>query len=197
LLAGRRIKVLGTDRYREIWLARPERRNALDVLMRDELHSTVTAIVADRSVTAVALFGEGPDFCSGGDLDEFGLRGDVARAWQIRLLRSLPSIFSRLAPRLFAGIQGSAIGAGIELAAFAHRVVCSEQARFRLPEVGFGLIPGSGGTISITRRIGRRRTFEMALSGAWITSTQALAWGLVDEVAPAGALVTRVREVAT
>ena len=76
------------------------------------------------------------------------------------------------------------MGAGIEVAAFAGRVVADPDAVISLPELGIGLVPGAGGTVSIPARIGRHRTALMALSTRPIPATTALEWGLVDELRP-------------
>jgi enoyl-CoA hydratase/carnithine racemase len=81
-----------------------------------------------------------------------------------------------------AHLHGACMGAGIELAAFARRVVAAADAAIGLPEVTLGLIPGAGGTISLPRRIGRHRTALLALSGKNVDAATALEWGLVDEV---------------
>ena len=81
-------------------------------------------------------------------------------------------------------VHGTCVGAGVELPAFAARVVADPETTFRLPEVGMGLIPGAGGTVSITRRIGRQQTACLALLGEAIDATEALALGLVDEIDP-------------
>jgi enoyl-CoA hydratase/carnithine racemase len=193
---GRHVRVESNGDYREIWLTRPEARNALDVVMRDELFSVLTALAADTSVQRIGLLGEGADFCSGGDLQEFGTAKDTAAAWAIRVARSLPVLFIELAPRLVVGVHGAAVGAGIELAAFAHRVLASADARFRLPELAMGLLPGSGGTVSIATRIGPHRTLEMLLTGRWIGSEEAKRIGLVDELVGRDRLTAAVREAA-
>ncbi|HLT69358.1 MAG TPA: enoyl-CoA hydratase/isomerase family protein, partial [Acidimicrobiales bacterium] len=72
--------------------------------------------------------------------------------------------------------------AGVEVAAFAGRVVAAPDATFRLPELGMGLIPGAGGTVSLTRRIGRQATARLVLTGETVDAVTALALGLVDEV---------------
>jgi enoyl-CoA hydratase/carnithine racemase len=79
-------------------------------------------------------------------------------------------------------VHGACVGAGVELPAFAARVVARADARFWLPELGLGLVPGAGGTVSLPRRIGRQRTAWLALSGRPIDARTALAWGLIDEV---------------
>jgi len=81
-----------------------------------------------------------------------------------------------------AHLHGPVAGSGIELAAFAGRVVADGSTRISLPEVGLGLIPGAGGTVSLPRRIGRHRTLRLALEPGSVDAATALAWGLVDEV---------------
>ena len=76
------------------------------------------------------------------------------------------------------------MGAGIEVPAFAGRVVATADAAIALPELGAGLVPGAGGTVSIPRRIGRHRTALLGLTGSPIDAPTALAWGLVDAVEP-------------
>ena len=90
-----------------------------------------------------------------------------------------------LAGRVRFEVHGACIGAGAELPAFSREVVARGDAFFALPEVGFGLVPGAGGTASLPRRIGRQRTAWLALTGERIDAATALAWGLIDEVASA------------
>ncbi len=166
-----------------VTLCRPERRNALDAAMRDGLVEALAVAVADRSVTAVHLWGEGASFCSGGDLDEFGSRPDPAAAHLLRLVRSPARTLAALADRTVAHLHGDAVGSGIELAAFARTVVADPATRIALPEVGLGLLPGSGGTVSLPRRIGRHRTLWLALAVDAVDAATALEWGLVDTLA--------------
>jgi enoyl-CoA hydratase/carnithine racemase len=87
-----------------------------------------------------------------------------------------------VAERLEARLHGACLGAGIELAAFARHVVATEDAVIGLPEVTLGLIPGAGGTVSVTGRAGRHNTAWLALSGSAVDAETAHAWGLVDEI---------------
>jgi enoyl-CoA hydratase/carnithine racemase len=100
----------------------------------------------------------------------------------IRTTRSPALLLSRVASRVTVEIHGACVGAGIEIAALAGRVVATTDTRVRLPEVGMGLIPGAGGTASLPRRIGRHRTAWLGLGGGWLDAATAFAWGLVDEV---------------
>ena len=180
--AGPPVIVERTGAVLRIVLNRPAVRNAFSAAMRDGLVEGLRLAAADTSITSVEVRGEGPSFCSGGDLDEFGTLPDPATAHLIRTSRSAGWWVHRVRDRVAFHVHGACVGAGIELPAFAHRVVARADATFHLPEVGMGLVPGAGGTASIPARIGRQRTAWLALTGARIDTTTALEWGLVDEV---------------
>jgi Enoyl-CoA hydratase/isomerase len=167
----------------ELVLNRPAVRNALDSRMRDELVAGLAIAAGDPSVAEVRLRGAGPAFCAGGDLDEFGSRPDVATAHLVRMTRSPARAMAAVADRLVAHLHGACFGSGIELPAFAARVIARPDTVVGLPEVSLGLIPGAGGTVSLPRRIGRHRTASLALTSRTIDAATALEWGLVDEIA--------------
>jgi hypothetical protein len=167
----------------ELTLNRPGKRNAFSAQMRDSLVEGLRTVACDPSITEVILRGAGPAFCAGGDLDEFGTLPDPATAHAIRSTRSPGSLLASCGERVRAELHGACVGAGIELAAFARRVVAARDAFFQLPEVSMGLIPGAGGTVSIPRRIGRQRTAYLALSGVRLDAETARRWGLIDEIA--------------
>jgi len=167
----------------ELELNRPEKRNAFSAEMRDALCEALALVIQDASLRRVVLRGAGPSFCSGGDLDEFGTLSDPATAHAIRSTRSPAALLARVAERVEAHVHGACVGAGAELPAFCARVVADPGAFFQLPEVTLGLVPGAGGSVSLPRRIGRQRTAWLALTGQRLPAEEALAWGLVDELA--------------
>jgi enoyl-CoA hydratase/carnithine racemase len=173
-----------------ITLDRPRVRNAFDAATRDALCEALYLAVADPSISRVDLYGNGPAFCSGGDLAEFGTSRDPARAHLLRVHRSPAALLQQCAPKVTAHLHGACVGAGIELAAFAGRVLAAPHTVIRLPEIGMGLSPGAGGTASLPVRIGRERTAYLALSGRELTVGEALRWGLVDEIGAPEAGVT-------
>jgi hypothetical protein len=164
-------------------LSRPRVHNALNRRMRDDLLAALDVARADPALR-VELSGEGPSFCSGGDLDEFGSFSDVGSAHLVRLAGSVGRVLSMLATRTTAHIHGACMGSGIELPAFAGTVVAAPSTRIRLPELELGLIPGAGGTVSLPRRIGRHRTAFLGLTGATIDAPTAYRWHLVDSIVP-------------
>ena len=163
-------------------LNRPHRRNAFNAAMREELLDGFEVACIDRSIERIVIDGAGANFCSGGDLDEFGTLHDPASAHLLRVERNVGRAIHRLRERVTVHVHGACIGAGVELPAFASRVVARPDATFRLPEIGMGLVPGAGGTVSIPRRIGRARFTQLARTGETIDAPTALSWGLVDEI---------------
>lgn len=164
-----------------VTLQRRASRNAVDTASRDALLDALAVASHDAAVNVV-IDGAGPSFCSGGDLDEFGTLADPASAHLLRLGRSVGDAIHALADRVTVEVHGACVGAGVELPAFAGRVEATTDATFSLPEVSMGLVPGAGGTVSITRRIGRHRTAWLALTGDRLAASDALRWGLVDEL---------------
>lgn len=165
-----------------ITLNRPRRHNAYSRSLRDALVAGLDVARLDPGVRSVVLAGAGPSFCSGGDLDEFGTADDPVSAHLVRLGSSAGWLLHQLRGRVSAHLHGACIGAGIELPAFAGRVETDADAWFQLPELAMGLVPGAGGSVSLTRRIGRWRTAYLALSGRRLDAATAHRWGLVDVV---------------
>ncbi len=165
---------------------RPERHNAFSTDARASLLEALTVAQLDPSVDEVVLTGNGPSFCSGGDLSEFGTFSDPASAHLARTRYSpalmLDALAARLGQACRAEVHGQVLGSGLEMAAFCGRVVSRPDAVFALPELSLGLIPGAGGTVSVTRRIGRWRTAYLVLSGQTIDPESALRWGMIDAV---------------
>ena len=165
-----------------ITLNRPHVRNAYDAATRDRLVDVLRPLAALPTPPPVRLGGNGPSFCSGGDLSQFGTAADPVTAHRVRTSR-LPGLLLR-AVGATAWVHGTCVGAGIELPAFCPLVVAAPGTTFRLPEVPMGLVPGAGGTASILARIGRHRTAFLALSASEVGADDALGWGLVDAVRP-------------
>lgn len=177
-----RVLVDRDDSLLRVQLNSPESRNSLSAAMRDGLTEAFALVAMDPGIERVVVSANGPNFCSGGDLEEFGLVADPQRAHEIRMRRMPARYLAPEAHRYHFAVHGACIGAGIELPAFAARLTAAEDAVFRLPEIAMGLIPGAGGCVSIPRRIGRQRAAFMAITGAAIDAGRALDWGLVDEI---------------
>jgi enoyl-CoA hydratase/carnithine racemase len=163
---------------------RPQRHNAFSTDARAALLEALTVALLDPSVTGIVLSGNGPSFSSGGDLAEFGTFADPASAHLARTRHSpalaLDALTARLGRSCRARVHGRVMGSGLEMAAFCGWIEARDDSLFGLPELSLGLIPGAGGTVSITRRIGRWRTAYLVLSGRTIGAGTARDWGLVD-----------------
>lgn len=161
-------------------LDRPGSGNAIDRSLRDALFEAFSLAALDGTIVRIDLRAEGKAFSLGADLAEFGTTTDPATAHAIRM-RTLPArMAARCADRLEAHVQGACVGAGLELAAWARRITASHRAWFQLPELAMGILPGAGGCVSLTRRIGRQRTGLLVLSGKRLSAREALGWGLID-----------------
>jgi hypothetical protein len=176
-----RVRVRRDGDELRITLARPGRRNAVDAAMRDALRDALEIARWDPALQ-VTLDGDGPGYCAGGDLDEFGSTPDPATAHLLRVAASVGLLVHELRDRVTVRVHGDCVGAGIEVPAFARWIVAAPGSRFRLPEVAMGLVPGAGGTVSVPRRIGRSRAAWLALTGETIDAGTALRWGLIDEI---------------
>jgi hypothetical protein len=175
------VLVVRVDDELRVTLNRPERRNALGVDVRDGLLDAFAVAHADPSLRVI-VNGNGPSFCSGGDLDEFGTFPSPQEAHVIRLQTSIGAAIDAIKDRVTFHIHGACYGSGIELPAFASRVVAHPETTMALPEIGLGLIPGAGGTVSITKRIGVERMRQLGLSREPVDAETGLAWGLIDAI---------------
>ncbi|MFT4289115.1 enoyl-CoA hydratase/isomerase family protein [Nocardioides sp.] len=171
-----------TDDVLTVTLNRPERHNAFGRAVRDGLIAGLELARLDPSIRETVVRGRGRSFCSGGDLDEFGTTADSSWSHLLRLQLSAGYAVHLLAERVRFVVHGACIGAGVEVPSFARRVEAAADAYFQLPELSMGLVPGAGGTVSLSRRIGRWRTAFLALTNRPIDAARALEWGLVDAI---------------
>ena len=166
----------------DIFLNRPELHNAYNTNMRDQLCSILETVQLDSNIEKVVIQGSGKSFCSGGDLNEFGFIDNPAFTHIIRTTRNSARLLSAISDKTEARVHGFCIGAGLELAAFCHKIAAHEASVFELPEIRYGLVPGAGGTVSLPRRIGRQRTFLMAILGNRVSAEEAREIGLIDQI---------------
>lgn len=179
-----RVRLSDKGDHLQLTLTRGRLHNLMDHRMRDELREALITIDLDPDRRPVIWDAEGPTFCAGGDLAEFGTVANPAVAHGIRSTGELAPLIDRIADRLTAVVDGPCVGAGIELAALAGTISAGPNARFRLPELSLGLVPGAGGTWSIPGRIGRQRTLHWLVVNQELDADTARAWGLVDRQHP-------------
>ncbi len=156
--------------------------NALSADVRTGLRDSVGQAMADPAVKAIVLICAGRTFIAGADIAEFGKPPKGAP-----LTDSQAAIEGGTKP-VIAAIHGTALGGGFEVALMCHYRVAVPSARFGLPEIKLGIIPGAGGTQRLPRLIGLENALEAILSGTPFPAKQALQWGVVDELVEEGKL---------
>ncbi|KKC04968.1 enoyl-CoA hydratase-related protein [Mycobacterium nebraskense] len=162
-----------------IRLDRPEKLNAVDSPMLEELSVHIRGAEADESVRAVLLTGAGRAFCSGGDLTG----GDTAGAADAanRVVRAITS----LAKPVVAGVHGGAVGFGCALALACDLVVAAPASYFQLAFTRVGLMPDGGASALLPLLIGRARTARMAMTAEKISAATAFEWGMISHITSA------------
>ena len=170
----------------------------LNLVTRDlteALDAALGRIEADSSVRAVVVAGSGDRaFCAGSDVTEFeSLRGRVGEG-KLARENAVYDRLARLEVPTVAAIEGDALGGGLELALCCDLRVASARARLGLPEVGLGVIPGSGGTHRLPALVGPAKAKEMILLGLALPADEAERIGLVNKVVPIGAAETVAME---
>lgn len=186
------------DGVATITLNRPDKLNAIDIGMLDQLESLMSRIDADAGIRVVVLQAAGERaFCAGADINAWAELKPLGM-WQTWIRRG-HQIFDRLAglrqPSI-ASIQAIAFGGGLELALACDLRVAAETTAFALPETTIATVPGWAGTQRLPRIIGEARTKQMIFTGERIDAQTAVDWGLVNEAVPTAKLNARVAELA-
>jgi enoyl-CoA hydratase len=159
-----------------IRLDRPEKLNAVDTPMLDELCAQFERAADDESVRAVLLAGAGRAFCSGGDLTGGDTEGAAHAA--NRVVRAI----TELAKPVIAGVHGAAVGFGCALALACDLVVAAPSAYFQLAFVRVGLMPDGGASALLPELIGRARTARMAMTAERVSAATAFEWGMISHI---------------
>lgn len=174
---------------------RPSSHNALSRALVAEM---VTAVAAapGQGVRTLVLAANGRSFCAGADLKERRELSDADKYAHNRQINALGQALAAAPVCTIAAIGGAALGGGLELALACDLRLAADTAVLGLTEARLGAIPGAGGTQRLPRLIGPARALEMMLTGEPVTAARALAWGLVNEVVPAGDLDARTLALA-
>ena len=181
---------LVTDHVAVVTMNRPDSANALNTAMGQDLIDYFEATaMRPGDVRCLVLIGSGEQaFCAGGDLKERNGMSDAAwREQHLVFERMVRAILACPIP-VIAAVNGAAYGGGLEIAACCDFIYASSTARFALPETRLGIIPGGGGTQTIARAIGERRTKELLLGAEPFDAASAAAWGLVNRLLAPGDL---------
>lgn len=184
------------DGLARVTLNRPEKRNALTREMLTRLAEIFEDITTRRDLRVVILCAEGESFSAGTDIEELAeLDEEGARAASERG-QKVCELIERCGVPVIAAVNGVAAGGGCELALACHLRIASENARFSLPEIKLGVIPGYGGTQRLARVTGSGRALEMMLTGEPIQADVALRLGLVNRVVLSAQLLSEAEALA-
>jgi len=170
--------------------------NALHPDVAAALRACVAAAGADTSVRAIILTGAGRHFVAGGDIEFFKTLDAASAAPYVLAIQEMQLSLDLLAAPVIAAINGTCLGGGCELAMACDIRVADERAQLGQPEVSLGIIPGAGGTHNLARLVGEGAAKRLLFTGERISAAQALAIGLVDEIAPPGETLARALEIA-
>jgi enoyl-CoA hydratase/carnithine racemase len=180
-------------------LNRPDRLNAWNREMRDEMAAAMRELVADDDLRALIITGEGRGFSAGEDVRGMGALADVGTRSFRRVARGIHNVFDEIEAieiPVIAAINGVAAGGGLELALSCDFRFAADTAKLGFPENNVGLIPGSGGCSRLVKLVGLPRAKRLVMTGEMITAAAALEAGLVEEVVPAGELMAHAMEFA-
>jgi len=165
-----------------VTLNRPEVLNAYDVRMRDALFECLEAVRDDPDVRVMVLRGKGRAFCTGGDIREFGTAPSPVGAREVRWRRDVWGTLWELPKISIAAVHGLAVGGGFEMALLCDQCIAASDARFAVPEVGLGMIPGVAGTQTAPRLLGLGPALDLILGARWLDAKRARCLGIVTRV---------------
>ncbi len=179
-----------------VTIDRQDKLNALNADVISELGQVFAALEGDDKVRGILLTGAGEKaFVAGADIGELAKMDSLSG---VRVSRAGQDVFLRIErfPKpVLAAVGGFALGGGCELALACHMRIASDNARFGLPEVGLGIMPGYGGTVRLSRLVGLGRAVEITLTAEMIGAERAREIGLVSAVVPRAELMERAKEL--
>lgn len=177
-----------------ITINRPDKLNALNRSVIDELSQALDNVYSDANIHSAIITGSGPKaFVAGADISEFSSLD--AEGGKSLAQRGQTMVFDKIekSPKpIIAAVNGFALGGGCELAMACHFRIASDNAKFGQPEVNLGLIPGYGGTQRLVQLIGKGRAMELLMTGNMIDAATALQYGLVNYVVTPDELINKV-----
>ena len=180
-----------------VTINRPEKLNALNQRVMEELRICFENIQSDKEVSAVILSGAGEkSFVAGADVSELAVQDPVQGQKTSTLGQRTLDFIENLGKPVIAAVNGYALGGGCELAMACTLRIASENARFGQPEVKLGIIPGYAGTQRLPRLVGKGRAMELILTGEPISAQEAYRIGLVNQVVAAKDLIAAAEALA-
>lgn len=182
-----------------ITINRPKKLNALNRDTIQELHEAFKLAQDDKNTKVIIVTGSGEKaFVAGADISEFAhFEVEDGKRLSADGHNVLFDFVENLSTPVIAAVNGFALGGGLELAMACHFRVASDNARFGLPEVSLGVIPGYGGTQRLPQLVGKGRAMEMIMTAGMIDAKQALSYGLVNHVTTQEDLLSLCTKIAS
>ncbi len=188
------LQVERTGRVTVATINRPEALNALNAQVMADLAALAAEIDRDPATAVLVVTGAGRAFAAGADIKEMAGQsvadmylGDYFAGWDR---------FAACRKPVVAAVNGFALGGGCELAMMCDLIIASDNARFGQPEIKLGVTPGMGGSMRLTRAVGKARAMDMILTGRMIDAIEAERMGLISRVVPHQELMTVAMDVA-
>lgn len=179
-----------------IVLNNPTKLNAVSQRLSSDLALAVGQAIDDRTVKVITLTGNGRSFCAGADLSDPDTHSADDLVGFLDSVRGGLSMLQDSPKPVVVGTHGWAVGAGVEMVLAADIAIAAEDARFSLPQVSLGIVPGAGGMSRLARTVGVAWARRLVLLGERIDASAAISIGLVTEITSSSSLRARVREVA-
>lgn len=190
------IEVDKRENYVLITLNRPEKLNALDLVMREELFETMQQAAKDDDIRAIVLTGKGRAFCAGGDLNTMGKFQPNQGRERMKNVHRLVKIIVGMDKPIIAAVNGHCSGAGMSLALACDLIVAAENAKFSQSFIKVGLIPDCGSLFFLPRLVGMARAKELMLLAPTIDANTALQMGIINKVVPSEQLLEETSNIA-
>ncbi|KAG9253484.1 ClpP/crotonase-like domain-containing protein [Emericellopsis atlantica] len=184
-----------SDGVRVLAFNRPTKRNALSQDLIDQLLQGLTTAANDSLVRVIVVTGSSTFFSAGADIKEIS-QLDAEMARQRRYLEDLCTCIAGIRKPILAAVEGMALGGGFEVTLMCDIIFASNTARFGLPEVSIGLLPGAGGTQRLTNAVGKFKAMQVILLGKQIEAPEAHAAGLVADIYEPGTVLEETLTVA-
>lgn len=177
------IRLEKKENYAVLWVDNPKTRNALSVPIVEHMDKLIDDVAADKDIHCLIITGGGEkSFAAGADISKLVEMTPEESRYSIEIGHKVFSKIETLDIPVIAAVNGYCLGGGLEISMCCDIRVCSANAKFGLPEINIGMIPGWGGTLRLARLIGESRAKNMLLRGKMITAQEAMDYGLVAEI---------------
>ena len=188
------IKVETRGKVGVITLNRPESLNALNSAIIDELNRALSTYDADKKIGCIVLTGVEKAFAAGADIKELA-ENNFVDTYLDDLMCTWDLITNTRKP-IIAAVSGYALGGGCEVAMMCDMIIATDTAKFGLPEVTIGVMPGAGGTQRLTRFVGKSKAMDMCLTGRFMDATEAESSGLISRIVSTNDLLEETLKIA-